>query len=330
MNEQIKPSVTNPTIADIYEKIENGRLVLNPDFQRKFVWTHEHQEQFIETILCGYPFPEIYVCKGDTDTKKLRTSQKVIDGQQRLTTIVNYIEDNFDKALSKIKKFADLDEEEREAFLSYQLVFRDLGKIDDSVVREIFRRINLTKFKLDDIEIHNAIYDGKFIKIAKELSSEIDLQKYGVFYESEFTRMADTYFFLLVMSTLEHGGYYTGNKELENYTSKFNEEYANSKSIKAQILNSFTRLDKLELALDSIWFRKSNFFTIIIELAKLTIVPQNLKTKLNTFENSILNNKTNSDSDYGVFYGAMYSGTNSRKSRVTRSELLIKHVIRAD
>ena len=180
MNEQIKPSVTNPTIADIYEKIENGRLVLNPDFQRKFVWTHEHQEQFIETILCGYPFPEIYVCKGDTDTKKLRTSQKVIDGQQRLTTIVNYIEDNFDKALSKIKKFADLDEEEREAFLSYQLVFRDLGKIDDSVVREIFRRINLTKFKLDDIEIHNAIYDGKFIKIAKELSSEIDLQKYGV------------------------------------------------------------------------------------------------------------------------------------------------------
>ncbi|MCB2384953.1 DUF262 domain-containing protein [Thalassolituus alkanivorans] len=62
MTHQIKPSVTNPTIADIYEKIDGGRLQLSPDFQRKFVWTQEHQEQFLDTILNGYPFPEIYVC----------------------------------------------------------------------------------------------------------------------------------------------------------------------------------------------------------------------------------------------------------------------------
>ena len=97
MSHQIKPSVTNPTIADIYEKIDGGRLQLSPDFQRKFVWTQEHQEQFLDTILNGYPFPEIYVCQGETDTKKLRTSQKVIDGQQRLTTIKNYIEHEFRK-----------------------------------------------------------------------------------------------------------------------------------------------------------------------------------------------------------------------------------------
>lgn len=118
---QIKPSVTNPTIADIYEKIEDNKLNLSPDFQRKFVWTHEHQEQFLDTILNGFPFPEIYVCQGDIDTKKLRTSQKVIDGQQRLTTIKNYIEDSFDKPLTIVKKFDDLEENEREEFLSYQI-----------------------------------------------------------------------------------------------------------------------------------------------------------------------------------------------------------------
>lgn len=98
MAHQIKPSVTNPTIADIYEKIDNNRLILSPDFQRKFVWTQDHQEQFLDTILHGYPFPEIYVCQGETDTKKLRTTQKVIDGQQRLTTIKNYIENDFKKS----------------------------------------------------------------------------------------------------------------------------------------------------------------------------------------------------------------------------------------
>ena len=45
---QIKPSVTNPTIADLYQNIESGKLILKPDFQRKFVWTQDHQEEFID------------------------------------------------------------------------------------------------------------------------------------------------------------------------------------------------------------------------------------------------------------------------------------------
>jgi hypothetical protein len=38
---------------------------------------------------------------------------------------------------------------------------RDIGRVEEETVREIFRRINLTKFKLEDVEIHNAIYDGE-------------------------------------------------------------------------------------------------------------------------------------------------------------------------
>ena len=65
---QMSPSVTNPTIADIYEKIKSKKLDLTPDFQRKFVWTQEHQEEFIDTIINGYPFPEIYVCSSEFET----------------------------------------------------------------------------------------------------------------------------------------------------------------------------------------------------------------------------------------------------------------------
>jgi hypothetical protein len=164
MSLQIKPSVTNPTIADVYQLIDEGRLILRPDFQRKFVWTHEHQEDFIDTILNGLPFPEIYVCEGDVDVQKLRTTRLVIDGQQRLTTIRNYIEGTH-HPLIRIPSYQALDR--KQDFLSYQIVMRDLGKVDEETTREIFRRINLTKFKLDDIEIHNAVYDGHFIQAAK-------------------------------------------------------------------------------------------------------------------------------------------------------------------
>lgn len=327
MTTQIKPSVTNPTIADIYEKIDTNRLELTPDFQRKFVWTHEHQEEFLDTILHGFPFPEIYVCQGVTDTKKLRTTQKVIDGQQRLTTIKKYIENDFKKELKIVPRFDKLTEEQREDFLSYQIVVRDIGKVDDNLVREIFRRINLTKFKLDDIEIHNAIYDGKFIQVAKELADEVELDTFGVFHESEFTRMADVHFFLQVMSTLMRGGYYPRDTEVEKCVAEFNDEFPDSHKIKSQILNAVSVIQKLGLSVDSIWFRKSCFFTLVVELCLAERVPEDFVERLNTFDANVLSSKNLKETDHGLFYHSMYSGTNDRKARVNRANLFKKYML---
>lgn len=113
---QIKPSVTNPTIADIYQLIDEGKLILRPEFQRKFVWTCAHQEAFIDTILNGLPFPEIYVCEGEVDVQKLRITRLVIDGQQRLTTIRNYIEGRHEHPLTTIPSYQSLTHERKQDF----------------------------------------------------------------------------------------------------------------------------------------------------------------------------------------------------------------------
>ncbi|WP_431689337.1 DUF262 domain-containing protein [Hahella sp. NBU794] len=327
MSAQIKPSVTNPTIADIYEKIDSNRLNLSPDFQRKFVWTHEHQEEFLDTILHGFPFPEIYVCQGATDTKKLRTTQKVIDGQQRLTTIKKYIENDFKKELKIVPSFDNLTEGQREDFLSYQIVVRDIGKVEEGLIREIFRRINLTKFKLDDIEIHNAIYDGKFIQVAKELADEVALDEFGVFHESEFTRMADVHFFLQVMSTLVRGGYFPRDNEVEKCVAEFNEEFPESHRVKSQVLKAISIIQGLGLELDSIWFRKSCFFTLVVELCLAGNIPPDFTRRLNDFDEEVLKSKNMKETDHGLFYHSMYSGTNDRKARVNRSELFRKYML---
>jgi hypothetical protein len=327
MVDQIKASVTNPTIADIYEKIDTNRLILAPDFQRKFVWTQDHQEQFLDTILNGYPFPEVYVCQGETDVRKLRTTQKVIDGQQRLTTIKNYIENNFSKDLKLVKSFDCLDAEERENFLSYQIVLRDIGKVEEGLVKEIFRRINLTKFKLEDIEIHNAIYDGHFIRTAKELAEQIDLTQFGVYYESEMSRMADVNLFLLVMSTIERDGYFPRDNELEKCVAEFNEEYPNAYKMKSLILKVMSEIKGFNLEADSVWFRKSCFFTMIVELCWAKKLPSDIVKRLNSLDNLIMGSKQDLNSDTGKFYRAMYSGTNDRKSRVIRSEVFRKYIL---
>lgn len=325
MGNQIKPSVTNPTIAEIYSKINDGALVLAPDFQRRFVWTHDHQEEFIDTILNGFPFPEIYVCLGEIDVETMRTTKLVIDGQQRLTTIKKYIDGEHDKPLVKVPYFKALGDRARE-FISYEIVIRDLGKVDEPTIREVFRRINLTKFKLDTVEIHNAIYDGAFIKTAKLLTEAIDLTRYGVFHESEFTRMADLYFMLLVMSTLENGGYFHEDREIEKYIANFNDEYPGAPRIMQLIPSAFQAIDGYDLQADSIWFRKSNFFTMVTETSRhMANIPSDVGARLRMLEEKILGEK-NTDSAYGRYYRYMYQGTNQRKARVIRGQLF-SHVI---
>ena len=324
---QIKPSVTNPTIADIYQDIEARKLILAPDFKRKFVWTHDHQEDFIDTILRGYPFPEIYVFQREIDMKELQTTEYVIDGQERLTTIKKYIEGKQDKPLKKVKKFEELSKEERKSFLSYRIVVRHIGKVDDDTIKEIFKRINRTKFKLEDIEIHNAVYDGQFIQTAKNILDNIDLSEFNVFSDSEFTRMADLHFILLIMATLENKGYFARDKELETYIAQFNDEYPRSNHTKALIIKTFAVIKDLDLPVDSIWFRKSNFFTLVVELAKhINNIPSDFRKRLIQLEENILKNKTNKDNEFGIYYGYMYAGTNYRKARVERSNIFNKYI----
>lgn len=325
---QIKPSVTNPTIADVYQLINEGKLILRPDFQRKFVWTHEHQEAFIDTILNGLPFPEIYVCRGEIDVQKLRTTRLVIDGQQRLTTIRNYIEGKHDNPPVKVAPYQSLTNEQKQDFLSYQIVMRDLGNVDEDTTREIFRRINLTKFKLDDVEIHNAIYDGHFIQAAKFILDNVSLEQYGVLRESEFTRMADLHFILLVMATLENGGYFAQDREVEPKVSGLNDEYQNKDHMIALLIKTFAIIRDLGLPVDSMWFRKSNFFTLVVETAKhIDKLPQDFKDRLLTLENQVMENKMITHSEYYKYYSYMYQATHGRTARVVRGEFIEKYCL---
>ncbi len=331
MAKQIASNPSNKKISELYRRIKESSLIPQPEFQRKFVWTHEHKESFIETILKGLPFPEIYIAQTGIDMEKIISTEVVVDGQQRLSTIVNYIEEKEDsKEFGKVvKKYKDLSEQEKGDFLNYNVVIRDLGDIDSQTIRDIFKRINKTKFSLEQIEIHNAVYDGDFISCAKEILNIVDKTQIPIFTESEISRMADLQFILLCMSTIENNGYFAFDGEIEKYIIQYNEQYPSSESMKKKLTSTFELIKRLGLPDDSIWYRKSNFFTIVIELAKSEeIKPKLLVKKLKDFENNIISNKNQprDTNEFSKYYSYMYTGTNSRQARVVRSELFQKYI----
>lgn len=332
MAKQIPASPSNKKISDLYKRIKEKSLILQPEFQRKFVWNVSHKESFIETILNGLPFPEIYTAQSGVDIEKIETSEVVVDGQQRLSTIVQYIDElPEDKTFGKkVKRYKDLTQEEQKDFLNYNVVIRDLGDISSESIREIFKRINQTKFNLEQIEIQNAVYDGEFITTAKNIVQQIEPAHIPVFSDSEMLRMSDLHFILLIMSTIEANGYFALDSDIEKYIAQFNDIYDQKNQIQEKILYVLNGIKDMNLEEDSIWYRKSNFFTLVVELCKVKEIEFNsIKQKLQVFEKEVLANKNTpkDKNEFATYYGYMYSGTNSRQARVVRSQIFIKNVL---
>lgn len=323
---QIPSSPSNKKISDLYGMINRKELILQPEFQRKLVWSNEHKEAFIDTILQGMPFPEIYIAQTGVDLETMQTQQVVVDGQQRLSTIVAYIENS--DFCRKIRKFQDLSDEEKREFLGYDVVVRDLKDASSDTIKEVFRRINLTKYSLEQIEIDNAIYDGEFISAGKEVLNSIDAEAFEIFSERELSRMADLNYVLLLMSTIVEGGYFSSTKQMEEYIVKYNDEFPHKSQLIELCVKTFQMIRDLELDRNSMWFRKSNFFTLFIELSTAVSPDMNsLPQRLSSFEEEVMAEKDNQENDYGKYYAAMYTGTNSRTARVTRGDIFKKYIL---
>ena len=156
-------------IHEIIKDVQDGSLVPKPAFQRRKVWSQKDKARLIDTILLGYPFPEIYFCNGEIDTATGKGTTMIVDGQQRVSTIVEYFSDSSDfKLPPDLPPYKDLTDSQKRAFLEYPVVVRNLGDTPLKEIVEIFRRINITSYNLNAMEINNAIYDGPLKTFAEQ------------------------------------------------------------------------------------------------------------------------------------------------------------------
>lgn len=327
MAKQLPSSPSNKMISELIGMIRREELILQPEFQRKLVWNINHKSAFIDTILKGYPFPEIYLSQSGIDFETLKSQQVVVDGQQRLSTIMQYVEGVPEQKWKGIPLFKDLSTDQKNDFLNYNVVVRNLQDASEDVVKEVFRRINQTKFNLEQIEIQNALYDGEFISAAKEIVTLNQLGNFPVFSDIDISRMSDLNFVLLCMSTLLEGGYYAGNKKTEEFIIRYNDSFVERDNVITQFNKTFDYIKSLSLPQDSIWYRKSNFFTLVMELLFKSIPQEDISNSLTTFETKVNENKENKENEYGLYYAYMYTGTNGRTARVERGRIFKEHIL---
>ncbi len=173
MLNNLRYTVRSREIVDLISALKNDALILSPYFQRNLVWREGHKKDFIDTVLNGYPFPQIFLARGPIDIETMKASTCVVDGQQRLNSIREFVNDKFDV---KGKKFSQLTIEEKTEFLKYEVAVIDFDlNADDNRLKDIFHRLNRTYYALSGIEkIASEFSSSQFLITARVLCERFD------------------------------------------------------------------------------------------------------------------------------------------------------------
>lgn len=146
---------------------DQGQLLLAPEFQRNSVWPRTAKAYLLDSILKDRPIPLVFLQRVSS-AQTGRPSYAVIDGQQRLRAIFEYMEDRFrltesDKRSPYYnKKYSDLDQIYRDAIEAYDLPVQELVAYSDADIEDIFVRMNKYVVKLSPQELRHAKGEGKF------------------------------------------------------------------------------------------------------------------------------------------------------------------------
>ncbi len=154
---------TQYPISDLYDWVKGGTLILQPEFQRGNTWQVSAQSFFIDTLLRDLPIPPIYI-RLITNRETKTSYREVVDGQQRMSTIVKFIDGQLalDKRSKEFfgKTYETLDEEDQARFLNYQVGVQQLYDADDDTVLDIFHRINAYGISLNRQELRHGQFQG--------------------------------------------------------------------------------------------------------------------------------------------------------------------------
>ncbi|WP_218396770.1 DUF262 domain-containing protein [Alteromonas lipotrueae] len=166
-------------IGTLLDLIERRELELEPEFQRNFVWDKKTASLFIDSLLIGFPTPNMFFGRNSE-----REDFIVIDGLQRLKTIYFFVREEFtsqsqfrltglNDRMWEGMSFSELPRKYQRRLMNSLINATVVDDIDfnPNIVHELFYRINTGGIPLTNQEVRNCVYSGPFNRMLHELNA---------------------------------------------------------------------------------------------------------------------------------------------------------------
>ncbi len=339
---------TENSIAWFRQHFDDGSLVIQPAFQRRPVWTEIQKSNLIESVLLSLPIPEIYMTSNVEPDGA--TTHLVVDGQQRITSILEFVGAG-DLRAFELKglrtgsrwegfTFELLSDTEKSQFYGYALAVRLLPEVSFEDIQDLFIRFNKYLTPLNPQELRHATYTGPFAHLAEELANDPYWAENQVVDTKSIRRMKDIEFTSdLLIGVLD--GPQSGNvKTLDDYYMRYElDESSDLLHIRRVFLRT---LDTMQAMFPDIkytrWRNRSDFYSLFVALAgrlefsKIGIPVSRMRDTLDVFASEIKSAQASEKPgrplkgpEHVVDYiGAVRRGSSDRARRVARHRALEK------
>lgn len=232
------------TISELLGMLKKREVFINKTYQRGAgLWPDTARTYFIDTILEGFPFPKLYFYQS-FDRSKRKPIKEVVDGQQRLTTIRDFVENKIrlGSASSNYsgRKFDDLEEETQEEFLMYTVPADVILAAEKPILLEMFRRINSYTAPLNSAEKRHSEFQGPFKWFINDNADKYShiLEEYGVLTPKQIVRMGDAEFLAELSLVIDQGITYKSSQALKKLYKKYDEVFSQQEKHQ-RIIDSF-------------------------------------------------------------------------------------------
>ncbi|WP_342506112.1 DUF262 domain-containing protein [Sporosarcina sp. FSL K6-2383] len=168
---KLRVQAYDKSVGDLVRMVRENDIILNPEYQRNYVWDNKKASLLIESILLNIPIPVIYASEEED------SSWNIVDGLQRLNALKRFYENNFKlsglKILSELngEKYEDLNPKAKRVLnngsLRVILIFNDSHP---EIKYDIFMRLNTGSVKLNEQELRNCLYRGSLNNLLKHLA----------------------------------------------------------------------------------------------------------------------------------------------------------------
>jgi len=266
-------------IQDLVNAYEREELDISPWYQRRAVWTTAHKSYLINTIFSRMPVPSLYI-RHVLDFDNERTIKEVVDGQQRIRSIIEFKANKFSARHPEHDKrvyFDKLTPHEREQFLMAKLPVAYLIAADDSDVIEIFGRLNAVSKTLNPQEKRSAQYSGEFHQFClRQSASRLAVwREMNLFTANDISRMAEVQYTAELAMAMVSGMTDFSSARINAAYKEWDEDFPERGPITARFDRVFNLIAALkpEQVRGTIFQRSPIFYSLVLVLDNLAKLP---------------------------------------------------------
>lgn len=263
------------TIHEINRDFTEGKLFADPSYQRRKVWNDQDKVRLIETILVELVMPEVFFWTTDRDPDTGIACTHIVDGQQRINAIVDYIGGEYVlndkylmndeiKAFCGKKSFKQLDQIYKNKIWEYPISIVEIDSECTMVeIKELFYRLNLTNYSLNQQEKRNS-RDSAFGDKSEALSTYDFWKKTKLFSSADARRMKDVEYCCSIYILANEGIVdQTNDTKINNYYDDYKEDFDADNKLKSRILRAMSVIeDILDKTTVSFISKKAQMYTL--------------------------------------------------------------------